>query len=299
MVEAPQGLADIETSMRPHVQPTSQRRQTRLRHFVLHVLLSIGAFFMILPFLWMLSTSLKAPGDVFKFPPEWIPDPIVWSNYAKSWTLKPMDLAYLNSIKISTLTTVGTLFTSSLAAFAFAKLRFRGQHILFIVLLATLMIPVQVTLIPLFILFKWINWIDTHWPLIVPAILTNAYGVFLLRQFFMSLPNELGDAGEIDGCNPFQIYWHLYLPLSVPALVTLGIFAFLYHWNEFLLPLIYLNSLQNFTIPLMLATFQGAYTTDWELLMAAATLALVPVIIVYIFGQRYFVQGIALTGLKG
>jgi len=263
------------------------------------VLLSIGAFFMILPFLWMLSTSLKAPGDVFKFPPEWIPDPIVWSNYAKSWTLKPMGLAYLNSIKISTLTTVGTLFTSSLAAFAFAKLRFRGQHILFIVLLATLMIPVQVTLIPLFILFKWIDWIDTHWPLIVPAILTNAYGVFLLRQFFMSLPNALGDAGEIDGCNPFQIYWHIYLPLSVPALVTLGIFAFLYHWNEFLLPLIYLNSLQNFTIPLMLATFQGAYITDWELLMAAATLALVPVIIVYIFGQRYFVQGIALTGLKG
>ena len=299
MVEAPPGLTDIEAPTRPHVQPTSQRRQTRLRHFVLHVLLSIGAFFMILPFLWMLSTSLKAPGDVFKFPPEWIPDPIVWSNYAKSWTLKPMDLAYLNSIKISTLTTVGTLFTSSLAAFAFAKLRFRGQHILFMILIATLMIPVQVTLIPLFILFKWINWIDTHWPLIVPAILTNAYGVFLLRQFFMSLPNELGDAGEIDGCNPFQIYWHLYLPLSVPALVTLGIFAFLYHWNEFLLPLIYLNSLQNFTIPLMLATFQGAYTTDWELLMAAATLALVPVIIVYIFGQRYFVQGIALTGLKG
>lgn len=299
MVEAPPGLADVEAPTRPHVQPTSQRHQTRLRHFVLHVLLSSGAFFMILPFLWMLSTSLKAPGDVFKFPPEWIPDPIVWSNYAKSWTLKPMDLAYFNSIKISTLTTVGTLFTSSLAAFAFAKLRFRGQHILFMVLIATLMIPVQVTLIPLFILFKWINWIDTHWPLIVPAILTNAYGVFLLRQFFMSLPNELGDAGEIDGCNPFQIYWHLYLPLSVPALVTLGIFAFLYHWNEFLLPLIYLNSLQNFTIPLMLATFQGAYTTDWELLMAAATLALVPVIIVYIFGQRYFVQGIALTGLKG
>jgi multiple sugar transport system permease protein len=161
------------------------------------------------------------------------------------------------------------------------------------------MIPVQVTLIPLYILFKWINWIDTHWPLIVPAILTNAYGVFLLRQFFMSLPNELGDAGQIDGCNPFQIYWHIYLPLSVPALVTLGIFAFLFHWNEFLLPLIYLNSQNKFTIPLMLASFQGAYTTDWELLMAAATIALVPVIIVYIFGQRYFVSGIALTGLKG
>lgn len=292
-------VADIDAQTQAQVQLIPQRRQIHLLPIVLHVLLSIGAFFMVLPFLWMISTSLKAPGDVFKFPPEWIPDPILWSNYAKSWSLKPMGLAYLNSIKISTLTTLGTLFTSSLAAFAFAKLKFRGQHMLFLILLATLMIPVQVTLIPLFILFKWINWIDTHWPLIVPAILTNAYGVFLLRQFFMSLPNELGDAGEIDGCNPFQIYWHIYLPLSVPALVTLGIFAFLFHWNEFLLPLIYLNSLDNFTIPLMLATFQGAYTTDWELLMAAATLALVPVIIVYIFGQRYFVQGIALTGLKG
>jgi len=299
MVNAPQEFAQLETTAPSAVQPTSQRRQQRLRHLFLHGLLSIGAFFMILPFLWMLSTSLKAPGDVFIFPPEWIPDPILWSNYAKSWTLKPMGSAYLNSIKISTLTTVGTLFTSSLAAFAFAKLHFRGRHLLFLILLATLMIPVQVTLIPLFILFKWINWIDTHWPLIVPATLTNAYGVFLLRQFFMSLPSELGDASEIDGCNPFQIYWYIYLPLSVPALVTLGIFAFLFHWNEFLLPLIYLNSLQKFTIPLMLATFQGAYTTDWELLMAAATLALVPVIVVYIFGQRYFVQGIALSGLKG
>lgn len=299
MVEAPQDVTKIGTPLQPAAHQTSQRRQTRLRHLVLHVLLAIGAFFMILPFLWMLSTSLKAPGDVFIFPPKWIPNPILWSNYAKSWTLKPMASAYLNSIKISTLTTAGTLFTSSLAAFAFAKLRFRGQYVLFMILLATLMIPVQVTLIPLFILFKWINWIDTHWPLIVPAILTNAYGVFLLRQFFMSLPGELGDASEIDGCNPFQIYWFIYLPLSVPALVTLGIFAFLYHWNEFLLPLIYLNSLQKFTIPLMLATFQGAYTTDWELLMAAATIALIPVIVVYIFGQRYFVQGIALSGLKG
>jgi multiple sugar transport system permease protein len=247
----------------------------------------------------MISTSLKSPGEVFLYPPQWIPDPIRWSNYAESWTLKPMGLAYLNSIKISTLTTIGTLFTSSLAAFAFARLRFRGQNILFLILLATLMIPVQVTLIPLFILFKWINWIDTHWPLMVPAILTNAYGVFLLRQFFMGLPSELSDAGQIDGCNPFQIYWHIYLPLSVPAMVTLGIFAFLFHWNEFLLPLIYLNSQNKFTIPLMLASFQGAYTTDWHLLMAAATIALVPVIIVYLFGQRYFVQGIALTGLKG
>jgi multiple sugar transport system permease protein len=299
MGETRLGVETAEALAPSREQGLSRRQRRWLRHIVLHVILSAGALFMILPFLWMLSTSLKSPGDIFIFPPKWIPDPIVWSNYGKGWTLKPMGLAYLNSIKISTLNTVGTLFTSSLAAFAFAKLRFRGQHLLFLILLATLMIPVQVTLIPLFILFKWINWIDTHWPLIVPAILTNAYGVFLLRQFFMSLPDELADAGRIDGCNPFQIYWYIFLPLSIPALVTLGIFAFLFHWNEFLLPLIYLNSQDKFTIPLMLASFQGAYTTDWELLMAAATIALVPVIVVYIFGQRYFVRGIALTGLKG
>ncbi len=284
---------------RPRSEVEQQRRPLQPWHVVLHLLLIAGAVFMLLPFAWMISTSLKASGDVFLFPPKWIPDPIMWSNYAKSWSLKPMGLAFLNSIKISVIDTIGTVFTSSLAAFAFAKLQFRGRSFLFIVLLATLMIPVEVTLIPLFILFKRINWIDTHWPLIVPAVLTNAYGVFLLRQFFMSLPDELGDAGTIDGCNPFQIYWHIYLPLSGPALVTLGIFAFMFHWNEFLLPLIYLNSQTRFTVPLMLASFQNGYTTEWALLMAAATIALVPVIIIYIFGQRYFVRGIALTGLKG
>ncbi len=292
-------ISVMPAQARPRIRIRQSQRLIRPWHVALHLILSAGAVFMLLPFVWMVSTSLKAQGDIFLFPPKWIPDPIMWSNYAQSWSLKPMGLAFFNSIKISLINTVGTLFTSSLAAFAFAKLQFRGRNVLFIVLLATLMIPVQVTLIPLFILFKWINWIDTHWPLIVPAVLTNAYGVFLLRQFFMGLPNELGDAGRIDGCNPFQIYWRIYLPLSVPALVTLGIFAFMFHWNEFLLPLIYLNSQNTFTIPLMLASFQNGYTTEWALLMAAATTALVPVIIIYIFGQRYFVRGIALTGLKG
>lgn len=295
-------MSKVATAQQPIKAWSGVARKRRFfnpYNLMLHVILTAGALFMLMPFLWMVSTSLKAQGDIFIFPPQWIPDPPRWNNYVLSWTLKPMGLAFMNSLKISVLATVGTVFTSSLAAFAFAKLEFRGSKFLFALLLATLMIPVQVTLIPLFILFKWINWIDTHWPLIVPAILTNAYGVFLLRQFFKSLPDELGDAGRIDGCNPLQIYWHIYLPLAQPALVTLGIFAFMYHWNEFLLPLIYLNTQTQFTLPLMLASFQNGYTTEWALLMAAATIALIPVIIVYIFGQRYFVQGIALTGLKG
>jgi multiple sugar transport system permease protein len=292
-------MTALPAAARPRERTRPRKHPLQLSHVILHLILAAGGVFMLLPFVWMISTSLKAQGDVFLFPPKWIPSPIMWSNYVQSWTLKPMGLAFFNSIKISLIDTIGTVFTSSMAAFAFAKLQFRGRNVLFFMVLATLLIPVEVTLIPVFILFKRINWIDTHWPLIVPAVLTNAYGVFLLRQFFMGLPDELGDAATIDGCNPFQIYWFIYLPLSGPALVTLGIFAFMFHWNEFLLPLIYLNSQARFTLPLMLASFQNGYTTEWALLMAAATTALVPVIIIYLFGQRYFVRGIALTGLKG
>ncbi len=267
---------------------------------MLHVILIGGRLFMLMPFLWMISTSLKAQGDIFIFPPQWIPDPPRWNQLRAKLDAQtdgtgvheqPQDQRARDCRHGLYVVARGVCICQagvSRAASSCSSL-----------LLATLMIPVQVTLIPLFILFKWINWIDTHWPLIVPAILTNAYGVFLLRQFFKSLPDELGDAGRIDGCNPLQIYWHIYLPLAQPALVTLGIFAFMYHWNEFLLPLIYLNTQTQFTLPLMLASFQNGYTTEWALLMAAATIALIPVIIVYIFGQRYFVQGIALTGLKG
>jgi len=264
-----------------------------------HVVMVVGCIVVLLPFLWMISSSLKTSDAVIAFPPQWIPNPVVWDNYPQSWAVLPMAAAYLNSIKISTLDTVGGLLTCSMAAYAFARLRFPGRNVLFIVLLATLMIPQEVNLIPLYILFKQIHWIDTHWPLIVPPILQNPYGVFLLRQFFRSLPSELEDAARIDGANPWTIYRRIALPLAVPALVTLGIFIFLFNWNQFLTPLIYLNSQSNFTVPVLLTAYLADYGTQWGLMMAASTLAMVPLIVVYAVGQRYFIEGIALSGLKG
>lgn len=272
---------------------------TVIGRLAFHAVLLAACAAVLLPFAWMISTSLKDESSVFIFPPQWIPHPVEWSNYTESWTALPMGLAYLNSLKIATLVTVGGLFTCSLAAYPFAKMRFPGRDVLFIVLLATLMIPQQVTLIPLFIIFKQVHWIDTHWPLIVPPILQNPYGVFLLRQFFRTIPSDLEDAARIDGANPWTIYRKIILPLSRPALVALGIFIFLYNWNLFLTPLIYLNSQDKFTVPMLLTVFLSDYSSQWAVLMAASTVALVPVLIVYMIGQRYFIEGIALTGLKG
>lgn len=264
-----------------------------------HIFLFIGGLIMLMPFIWMISTSLKEPGAVFIYPPQWIPNPITLGGYIKAWTFLPLSTAYLNSFKITLSVVGGTLLTSSMAAFAFSKLEFYGRKLIFIFLLATMMIPMQVTLIPMFILFKNIGWIDTHWPLIVPHVLTNAFGVFLLRQFFMTIPDELLDAARLDGCSLWGIYWKIILPLSVPALATLGIFTFMAVWNNFLTPLIYLDSMEKFTVPLIVSACQGLYYNDWTLMMAVGCSAVIPVLIVYLFAQRYFIQGITLTGLKG
>ena len=254
---------------------------------------------MVLPFLWMISTSLKGGGSVFDYPPRLIPSPIHFENYARAWESLPIGLAYLNSLKISVLVTAGSLLTCSMAGYAFAKMRFIGRNVLFVMLLATMMIPGQVTLIPMFMWFSEFGWVDTHWPLIIPPVLSNAFGVFLLRQFMATIPNELEEAGRMDGLNPLRIYWSIILPNCKPALAALGIFTFMGNWNNFLTPLIYLNTETKFTLPLIIASFQGLYTTDWPLLMAASCISLIPVLVVYIFAQRYFIEGITLSGLKG
>jgi multiple sugar transport system permease protein len=264
-----------------------------------HFLMLLGCVIVVAPFIWMLSSSVKDAADVISYPPVWIPNPIVWDNYPQSWTSLPMLQAYINSFKISGLDTIGGLFTCSLAAYAFARLRFPGRNILFIAMLSALMIPQEVNLIPQYIIFKQIGWIDTHWPLIVPPILQNPYGIFLLRQFFLSIPRELEEGARIDGANPWTIYSKIVLPLSVPAMVTLGIFIFLFNWNQFLAPLIYLNSTDNFTVPMMLNLFVADYGAQWGVMMAACSLAMIPMIVVYAIGQRYFIEGIALSGLKG
>lgn len=268
---------------------------------LLHVVVAGGAIFMMLPFFWMLSAAVKERKDIFVIPPIWIPDDILWQNFVDVWTQVPMAQAYANSLKIAGLVTVFTLLTSSLAAYAFAKIEFPGKKLSFATLMATMMIPNQATLIPVFILMSKIGWIDTHWPLIVPPALTNAFGVFLLRQFFMTVPDDLIDAARIDGANPFQIYLRVSIPIVRPALVTLAIFTFLNNWNSFLAPLIYISSRDKWTVPLLISNFQDSsgVQTEWGLLMAASTLALIPVLIVYLFSQRYFIEGAALSGLKG
>ncbi|NJM08363.1 carbohydrate ABC transporter permease [Candidatus Gracilibacteria bacterium] len=292
-------MANTRSFPQLHQTTRIRRRRFALWRVLLHLVLSIGALLMVLPFFWMISTSLKAEGDVLRVPPQWLPNPIVWSNYAESWTALPMGQAYVNSLKVASISTIGTILSSSLAGFAFAKLHFYGRGWLLLVLLATLMVPVQATLIPTYILFRWFGWLDTHWPLIVPAVLTNAYGVFLFRQFFRTIPDDLADAARVDGAGPLRIYAQIFLPLAIPAVAALGILDFMYYWNEYLLPLIFLSSVDRFTLPLMLASFQNGYTTQWSLLMAASAIALVPVMLVYLLAQRYFVEGIALTGLKG
>jgi multiple sugar transport system permease protein len=254
---------------------------------------------MVFPFVWMISTSLKAGSSIFQYPPKLIPVPPVWGNYRDVFDRMPMLESFFNSVKIAVVNTFGTILSASMAAYGFAKIRFRGKNMLFMILLSTMMIPGQVTLIPMFIWFKNLGWIDTHYPLIIPAVLCNAYGVFLLRQFFMTIPDSYSESAKIDGASQFSIFFRIMLPLCIPALTTLGVFTFMYNWNNFLTPLIYLNSRIKFTIPLIIMSFKGSYSTNWNLLMAASAISIVPIIIVYMFAQRYFIEGVVLSGIKG
>lgn len=276
------------------------RKKTRIRiiNITWYLFLGLGGITMLLPLVWMISTSLKEPGAVFTFPPEWIPRPVVWRNYVEAWNAVPFGRFYLNSIFVAVCRTFGVLLTSSLAAFAFARLHFPGRDKIFFLYLATLMIPGAVTMIPTFIIMKLIGWVDTYKVLIIPGIFT-AYGTFLLRQFFMSIPTDLEDAARIDGCNKIGIYRHVILPLSKPALATLGTFTFIGSWNDFMWPLIMINTMEKKTLPIGLASFQGLYFTAWNLLMAASVIVMIPTVIVFLFNQRFFVEGIKLSGIKG
>lgn len=278
---------------------SNQKTKERTLHGILHIVLILGVVTMLFPFIWMISTSFKDGTAVFEYPPRLIPEVFIWQNYVDVFTKQNMAAGLFNSAKIAVINTVGSLFFASLAAYAFAKLKFRGSRWLFMVLIATMMIPGQVTLIPMFIIFKNLGWIDTHLPLMVPSILCNAYGVFMLRQFFTSIPDAFADSAHIDGCSRFRIYWNIILPLSIPSLVTLALFNFMGNWNNFLTPLIYLNTQSKFTIPLIVMSFKNMYYANWSLLMAASCVALVPVIILYLFTQRYFISGIMIGGVKG
>lgn len=263
------------------------------------MLLIVGSILFMLPFLWMLSTSLKPTEQIFLFPPQWIPRPMQWSNYADAWQTSPFGLYTWNTTLITGLNIVGNILGSSLAAFAFARLRFPGRHILFLVMLSTMMVPIWVTIVPTFILFRLLGWTNSFLPLIVPGFFAIPFYTFLLRQYFMGISTELEDAARMDGASTLRIYAQIIMPLAAPALATVAIFSFVHHWNDLLTPLIYLTDQRKYTIALGLAGFRNAYRIEMSHLMAASTMSLLPVLIVYFFAQRLFIQGIMLSGSKG
>ncbi|OFX15636.1 MAG: sugar ABC transporter permease [Armatimonadetes bacterium RBG_16_58_9] len=263
-----------------------------------HIVLIIISAGMLFPFFWMLGTSLKTLPEASQMPPIWWPSNPQWGNYKEMFSLAPLARFYWNSVVVAVGVTVGSVFTSSLAAFAFARLQFRGRDSLFLLYLATLMVPGQVTMIPAFIVVRYLGWIDTYRGLILPGCF-SAFGTFLLRQFFLTIPRDLEDAATVDGCSPFRVYWQVIMPLVRPALAALAIFSFLGSWNNLLWPLVVTTKMEMRTIPVGLTFFQGQYVTMWHLLMAAAVVALVPLIVVYIIAQKYFVEGITLGAIKG
>ncbi|GAB4429037.1 MAG: carbohydrate ABC transporter permease [Anaerolineae bacterium] len=247
----------------------------------------------------MLSTSLKETQYVLQFPPQWIPNPITFQHYVDVFELLPLAQGFANSFFVAITGTIGVLGASSLAAFAFAKLEFPGRDRIFILLLMTMMIPGAVLLIPQFLLFRSLGWVNTFNPLIIPSFFGAIYETFFFRQFFRSIPNELIDAAKIDGASYITIYWRIVAPLSRPVFATLAVLAFMWRWNDYMGPLIYLSDIEKQTIPVMISTFQSQYLTAYGLMMAASVLSILPVITLFFFMQRYFVEGITLTGLKG
>lgn len=289
------------------VPATLQSRRSRehglsrgrtLRRLIVWTLLLVGSVAFAVPFVWMVSTSLKLDSQIFRTPPVWIPRPVVWSNYYRAVTEFPFGLYLRNTVFITGLTMAGNLISATLVAYSFAALRWPGRQQCFMLLLATMMLPGQVTMIPTFIMFQRIGWVNTFLPLIVPAWFAPPFYTFLLRQFFLTIPRELADAATVDGANEVVILGKVIVPLSGPALATVAIFSFVSHWNAFLGPLIYLNKKANFTLSLGLMTFRSQYTTDFSGLMAASTLVLLPILVLFFVAQKYFVQGIVLTGMK-
>jgi ABC-type glycerol-3-phosphate transport system permease component len=257
------------------------------------------AILFLVPFLWMISSSLKPNYQIFEVPPRWIPNPPRWENYREALTTLPFDRYIGNTAIITLVTIVGHVVSCTLIAYAFARLRAPGRDLLFLVVLATMMLPYPVTMVPLYVLFKQLGWINTFLPLTVPAFLGSAFYIFLLRQFFLTIPPDFEDAAIIDGANTLQILWRVILPLSTPALATVAIFTFQTTWNDFLAPLIYLQKPDLYTVTLGLQFFRSTFTTNWAYLMAASLVTSLPVIVIFFFAQRYFIEGITLSGIKG
>ena len=278
------------------------KQQKTVSTMLTYVLLIIGSILFLFPLLWMISTSLKPIEQTMQIPPVWIPQPIQWKNYFDIFTNPniPLLLYGKNTLIICILGVLGVVISSAFVAYGFARINWPGKNILFGLTLATMMIPFPVTMIPLYGVFRSLHWIGTLKPLWVPAWFGSAFNIFLLRQFFLTIPTDLSDAARIDGCSEFRIFRQIILPLCRPALTVVALFHFMYAWNDFLGPLIYLNNQSTFTLSLGLQFYQSQHGgTQWHLLMAASTMVVLPVIILFFFTQKTFIQGIAMTGLKG
>ena len=285
----------MEQSRKMNAAYVLRRRTVRL---LTHAVLMLLSFSMLLPFLWMVLSSFKSDGEMLAIPMKWLPTVWRWNNYAVTFQMAPWAVYFLNTLKITLCCVVLQLFVSSLAAFAFSRLHFRARNVLFIIYLSTMMLPYQVTMIPTFTIISKIGWIDTHLSLIVPYTF-NVFGVFLLRQFFLSIPRELEDSAKIDGCGYIRIYYEIILKNSRPALMTLGLFVFMWSWNDFLRPMLYLNKTELWTLSLGLSKFKGNYVSMWSNMMCGAVVTVIPVLLVFLFAQKYFIEGIVMSGIKG
>ncbi len=288
-----------QKELRGSLDTASWARQQQIGRAIGHVLLSVAGILFILPFFWLVSTSLKELDQIFTMPPIWIPNPIRWQNYPEALSYFPFLRQLRNTLIIALSSTGLTLISSTLVAFSFSRLRWVGRDLCFFLMLATMMLPYQVTMIPLFIIYRSLNWVNSFLPLIIPHAFGVPFFIFLLRQFFLSIPKDLDDAATIDGCLEVGILRHIILPLAKPALTTVALFQFLGSWNDFLGPLIYLNDPDKYTLPLGIQVFASTSGVQWGWMMAATTVLTVPVVVLFFFTQRTFIQGISVTGMKG
>ncbi|WP_051572135.1 carbohydrate ABC transporter permease [Ruminiclostridium cellobioparum] len=269
------------------------------RKALIYIFMTIFAVFLGFPFLWMVITSLKTSGQIFIYPPVFIPDPVQLSNYTDAWVKASFSKYFFNSVFVTVLTVAGQITTSSLAAYSFSRLHYKGRDKIFLTYLATMMIPFPVVMVPNFVIMRVFHWLNSYQALIVPSIFT-AYGTFMLRQFFMSIPSELDEAATIDGSSKFGIFCKIIMPLSKPGIITLCVFSFIGSWNSFLWPLLVTNKQNMFTLPLGLAIFRGfEYNIQYNLLLAGTVICILPILVIYLLAQKFFVEGIALSGIKG
>ena len=269
---------------------------------LLYAIITLGAIVAMVPMVWTLSSSLKDTAHVFSVNIEWIPHPAYWSNYQELFVRLPFVRYVANTMIIVASNVVSSVLMASIAAFAFARLRARAKNLLFFLVISTMLLPSQVTLIPRYLIYSRLGMIDTYWPLVIPGWLGGgAFEIFLFRQFFLGLPLELDDAARIDGCSTWRIYSSIVMPLAKPVIATLAIFNFIWAWSDLFGPLIYLNTMEKFTLPLGLATLRlnAEKSSRWELVMCGAVVSIIPPLVVFFLGQQYFVQGIALSGIKG